>query len=650
MSNSRLVSKVIWGMLLVAAWLIYRPGLDGAFLFDDWKNLEAISRFGDIHDFPGLLTYLLSGFSSATGRPVAMASFLLDSQTWPADPLLFKRTNVVLHLVNATLLWEVSFRLLRAAGWRPDRARSVALIGAGIWLLHPLWVSTTLYVVQRMTMLATTFVLAGILCYVHGRQALAEERRRVGLAWLWLGVGGALVLGGLSKENALLLALFIFWLDQTLLRSLPSPAGIGYRVWRAMVVWLPALLVVGVLVSYLPDLFTGVGGRPQFTLAQRLWTEGRVLWDYLLELWLPRPYTAGLFMGDAVQPSSGFLRPFTGGLGVAALLGLAWLAWRWRASRPLIAWSLGFFLLGHLLESSWIPLELAFEHRNYLPAVFLFFPVADWLGGPPASGGRYKWVAAILVILAVETLLRAGLWGRPFLQAQSWAQQAPQSARAQTLLAQRWLETGNVEAARRLSKKAVEIKPRDIGAWVNLFLLECEAGSLEPAVWKRMRAMVLHPPDFGTVTRYQLEQALERAVSGGCSSLSSSVVEGWLKSALAGASNPAWRQILQTRLAEVALRGKNYEQALRHYREAVRLHPTEETVLTLSARLATAGALRQALDLLEWFPKALPPAWWPLSELRRKWLRHIGYYQHEYRHLRHAILEDLQKGNGGGDE
>ena len=46
---------------------------------------------------------------------------------------------------------------------------------------------------------------------------------------------------------------------------------------------------------------------------------------------------------------------------------------RYRHSQPALAFGLAWFLLGHSLESTFIPLEIAHEHRNYLPALGLLF-------------------------------------------------------------------------------------------------------------------------------------------------------------------------------------------------------------------------------------------------------------------------------------
>ncbi len=133
--------------LLAAAWLAYRPGLSGDFLFDDFGNLPDIGATGPIHRADTLARYLTSGTADPTGRPLTLASFLIDTREWPAPPYPFKRTNVLIHLLNGLLLYLALARLGREFKLAVTPARVAALIGAGAWLLHPLLVSTTLYVV-----------------------------------------------------------------------------------------------------------------------------------------------------------------------------------------------------------------------------------------------------------------------------------------------------------------------------------------------------------------------------------------------------------------------------------------------------------------------------------------------------------------------
>ena len=185
--RSRSIAWIGLGTLLLA-WFAYHPGLHGGFVFDDFVNLDALGKTGRVDNWPAFWRYLTSGTADPTGRPLALLSFLLDARDWPADPRPFLRTSILLHLLNGALL----FALLRQLGRRLDgaskRTDAAALLGTGLWLLHPLFVSTTLYIVQREAMLSTTFVLLGLLAWGHGRNLIARSPR-AGVAWMLCGIG-----------------------------------------------------------------------------------------------------------------------------------------------------------------------------------------------------------------------------------------------------------------------------------------------------------------------------------------------------------------------------------------------------------------------------------------------------------------------------
>jgi len=164
--------------LLVAIWLVYRPGLDGGFLFDDFANLPSLGITGPTDNGPALARYLTSGTADPTGRPITVASFLIDAQDWPTDPRPFKRTNLIIHLLNVTLLACLLLTLGQRGGLNESHARRAALLAAAIWGLHPFFVSTTLYIVQREAMLPVTFTLMGLLLWLAGRTRFARGQPR----------------------------------------------------------------------------------------------------------------------------------------------------------------------------------------------------------------------------------------------------------------------------------------------------------------------------------------------------------------------------------------------------------------------------------------------------------------------------------------
>ena len=125
---------------------------------------------------------------------------------------------------------------------------------------------------------------------------------------------------------------------------------------------------------------------------------------------------------DDITLSRGLLEPWTtlpAALGIAGLIAAAWLA---RRRAPVAGFGIAFFLGGHLLESTVLPLELAFEHRNYLPAFGPLLALCYYL---PHPGLTRRWLPLrraalplLAVLCALVTWPRADAWGRgmPYLQ------------------------------------------------------------------------------------------------------------------------------------------------------------------------------------------------------------------------------------------
>ena len=81
------------------------------------------------------------------------------------DTLPFKLTNLLIHIVNSGLLMcllVLLWPLLKFPGqFSTIQIGLSVLLMTNLWALHPLQVSTVVYVVQRMTSMAATFVLLG---------------------------------------------------------------------------------------------------------------------------------------------------------------------------------------------------------------------------------------------------------------------------------------------------------------------------------------------------------------------------------------------------------------------------------------------------------------------------------------------------------
>jgi tetratricopeptide (TPR) repeat protein len=440
---------MLWGLLAVTA-AVYWPGLAGPLVLDDHENLEPF-----IGMQAGALGWdeVLSGSVFSIGsRPLARLTFVANWLTSAGEIWSLKYTNLMLHLLCGTLLFWLAGRLLGEplAAVAPRRWW-LALLVAALWLLSPMLVSTVLYVIQRMAQLAALFVLAGLLCYVAGRQQL-PARRRLGIGLMCLCFVLFWPLAILSKQNGALLPLLAVVVEFSFFQRPESRAD---RRWvyglLAVLVVVPALLAAIVL-SLDPGIARGSQHARDFSILERLITEARVLFDYVFNLLvLPGGSPLGLFHDDFVV-SRGLLDPPVTIVAIAAWIALLTLAWIRRAG-PWAAILFGpvYFLAAHLLESTIFPLELYFEHRNYLPSTGLFLSVGV-VAGRLLQRTRLKRSFVVLVttvplVHGSMTVARVLNWTSNETLLLTSAQTHPDSARVHTGLAGLYLGRNELDKA-----------------------------------------------------------------------------------------------------------------------------------------------------------------------------------------------------------
>ncbi len=660
--SSALVAPCAFIVILGLTWLAYHPGLNGGFLFDDYANLPLLGAFGPVDNWTTFWHYLTSGFADPTGRPLALLSFLLDARNWPADPHPFKVTNLELHLFNGALLCWLLLKLGRALGKLGPQVAFAALLGSALWLLHPLFVSTTLYIVQREAMLPATFVLLGLIGYVSSRE-MAARGRLLGVWLAALSIGTFTVLGVLSKANGALLPLLAWCVDALILapaRPITDPRTQRYFKWmRAVVLIAPSLLLFSYLIAqaYL-GFMHGPSANRTWTLGERLLTEPRILVEYLRLLWLPQPYTTGLF-NDSIQVSRGLLSPPTTLFSILLIAALLTGAWKLRRAYPALALAIIFYFAGQLLESTTIQLELYYEHRNYLPAMLMFWPLALWLCQPAAqkrpevkkNNMRYLRAALVIMLplgLAGLTWMRADLWGNVREQALLWALKNPDSPRAQAYAAQIELARGHARFAETLLERGLGRKPHELQMTLNLLGAKCALGNLTTADIEAAKTALRDAPDTGRLGFDWFNRGLGIAQSGNCPGLNLGTLQALLGAA---AENDRVNQIpgrVQDRLflqGRIALMRKDGPQALGFFNAALAADPRPGAALAQAATLASAGYPKLAEEHLDYLQRVWKPPTgpgWSMPSLHRWLMWKSGYWQREIAHLRGVLSQETR--------
>lgn len=478
MSKSRFsLSKTGTIVLITTLYLFcYINGLFGSFLLDDFGNLDKLGDYNGVRNLDTFIKYLASGIAGPTGRPISLLSFLLNGSNWPTDPFPFKLTNVLLHGISGIFLYLLCRRLLCCFYTSEDKIHWVALFATAAWLLHPFFVSTVLYVVQRMAMLSAFFSIIGLWLYAKGRHLISGQPRR---AYRYM--SGAVVLCTLlaifSKENGVLLPLLIACVEFCVFSHRDSRVAPLNKLWQVLFLTLPSLAIFAYLFSEInPYTFDHPFANRAFTLPQRLMTESRLVVEYLYYLLIPRMSYPGV-LNENILISTGLWAPPTTLFSVVTLTTLFIFGIFARQRWPFVSLAILFFLAGHVLESTSLGLELYFEHRNYLPAIFLFLPFATATIEHKQKSIRAGLIL-FLVICALFTYQYSKLWGNPLQLSLFWAEKNHHSARAQRTAALELENAGKPLAALTLLTRGKANIPDSLDLKWHWFILKCRYGGV----------------------------------------------------------------------------------------------------------------------------------------------------------------------------
>lgn len=641
---SALVSCVVV-TILAAAW-IYAQGLGGGFVFDDYANLPSLGAQGPTDNMAAFLRFITSGTADPTGRPVALLSFLIDGHDWPTATEPFKRTNIVIHLLNGALLAWLLHRLGKLLDLPGFTAAFAACVGAGAWLLHPMFVSTVLYVVQREAMLPATFVLLGLHFWMTMRTSL--ENGRTG-RWLFLGIPALTTLAVLSKANGILLPLLIVVIDSCL--PALSQHDKRYRRLLKITCW-PWILAVTAVLAWLA--YHGIDNASVayrgWTTGQRLLTEPSILWIYLGQLWLVLP-TSGSVFHDQYHAATDLWHPFwtvPAIIGCAVIIGLAL---RQRKTHPAASMAVLFYFSGHLLESTSLPLELYFEHRNYLPAMLMFWPAAIGAGRYFRASVAVLGALALLTGTGLLSLRLSRLWNNPPAQALYWARQSPDSPRAQAYAAQIEGATGRPDLGlQRLVTRRNDFADEPQIA-LTLLDLRCQTGAVNEDDIRYGASTLRHASrDPGRILLNWSLDAMQAAHAHRCAGLDDRAILTILDAAASNpviASIPGRMQDIVHAKGELALAHGDAPSALKEFDKALALSPTPQAALEQAAALGRAGAPGLGVRHLAYFQTLpQPPGRGPgtaMAWLHDRVLERQGYWQNEITHLNAALVGDDRK-------
>ncbi|MCD6533670.1 MAG: tetratricopeptide repeat protein, partial [Deltaproteobacteria bacterium] len=367
----------------------------------------------------------------------------------------FHITNIIIHILATLSLFFLLKSLFdfisgdyRSFSGDGRFTTSIVILSTvGLWALNPVQTNAVTYLVQRMTSMAALFYFLALGCYLRGRSAhLRKVDHRKILLWYFLTSLFA-ICGLMCKENTVTLPVVIALVE--FLFVCDGSVSIFLKKYRVVLI-LAILVLLPIIYFKLPGFLEGYGRR-HFTLSERLLTELRVVLSYIFILLLPLPRFLNL-EHDPVLSTSLFA-PASTFVSLVFLSIVVICAWRVRKRYPLVTFAVFWFFINLLIESSFIPLELKFEHRLYLPSAGLYLAVSLLIAGLifRLYSGRAEdrrnfgiIVVAFLVVvlsgLSLLTFKRNLVWRDAVTLYRDCAFKSPNKARSHSNLARALIE------------------------------------------------------------------------------------------------------------------------------------------------------------------------------------------------------------------
>ncbi len=510
----------------------------------------------------------------------------------------------------------------------PDSGNTPIWIAVGVaalWGLSPFLATTHMMVIQRMTGLAGLFTLSGLAAFVWAHQ-IGTNRPRLASISLLAGLGVATALAALSKENGALLPMFalvILWLWIPRERRLVRPVD---RILIALLAVVPSVLVLAYLASRLPGIIeNGYGPLRYFTPSERLLSQPAIVLDYLHNLLLPRANQVSPFM-DRLPVPGGWLDP-----PMTLIAALVWavllaLAIRLRRSAPYLLFGLAFFLVGHLLESGFLGLELYFAHRNYVPAFGLYFGLVFAVASVPIAYRRLAvaGLTAYALLFGVVLFQVTSAWSQSRLSGATWLAHNPYSERAAQFLAEQYLLEQDPVGARVIFDSAARQNPQvpliQIQRTGICLGQEDQFPELLNEVLERLSKAFYEP----TAT-FELVRVARGNPSSLCPERDHAALAAMADALL---SNPPYANVASTKAsllltkAFASVAAGDTDQAVAFAREAYRLNNDLDTAFYTAAVIARAGQHDHARSFLDEVRNAAPSD----PRQRAAWLKRIDEF------------------------
>src|SRR6266508_4931976 len=260
----------ILGLVLVLATAVaYQQAWHAGYIWDDDVYVTG-NKLLTVPD--GLKRIWFSLDSPSQYFPLVYTTFRIERALWGLNPTGYHCVNILLHILNALLVWRLLYVLRVPGAW----------LAAAIFALHPVQVELVAWITERKNVLMGFFFLLTLLAWI----VFVDERTK--RPWRFYGLALILYVLALSaKSTACTLPaalLLILWLQKRPINT------------RRLIQIVP-FVVLGVgmgLVAVWWERYHQGTNRAEFTFLspiERILVASRAVWFYLSKIFWPSNLT-----------------------------------------------------------------------------------------------------------------------------------------------------------------------------------------------------------------------------------------------------------------------------------------------------------------------------------------------------------------------
>jgi protein O-mannosyl-transferase len=469
--------------IALVVFAVYHRVLANQFLslWDDDLYVTGVSEIREIT--LGNLERIFTSVYVGHYAPVQMVSYMLDHAVWGLKPFGFALTDLLLHAMNAVLV----FALLRT--FRISILGAVA--GALLFAIHPLQVESVAWVSQRKTLLSMFFFLASVLLYVDYRGRDGWRRKAI-----YVASNAAFLLALLSKPAAVILPIVLVLYDVLIRRDPPTWRMLADKISFATVSAAAAGLAYW---SQGTQMHGGRapgwhGGSPYHTLLTMVPVFraylGKLVWPADLSV-IYSPAIKTSVDADVLLSAAAVLVALAAPLVVGGV------------QRRQIAFWTAVSILGIVPVSQIVPLASLMNDRYlYFPLVGIAGVLAAFVSSAPQGFRVPLGVALVLAALAlgVASSSRTSAWADSVTLWEDAAAKNPRDPMIQYGLGLAHDNAGNLGAAIRAYDRALQINSDYVDPLYNMGLAHLLRGEL-PEARVALERLVTINPRLGDATR-----------------------------------------------------------------------------------------------------------------------------------------------------